>query len=191
MEEDVSALPRSIATLAAFRNAMCLDIAMGGSTNTVLHLLAAAQEAGAAFNMQEIDALSRRVPHLCKVAPSTPDYHMEDVHRAGGVFGILGELARAELLDTSVPTVHAPTLGEALDRWDIAGSASSGAEERFLAAPGCQPMLEAFGQDRQWPSLDTDREKGCIRNLEHAYSKDGGLACFSAKVVGHDYGVVS
>jgi dihydroxy-acid dehydratase len=174
--EDTSVLPRSIATLAAFRNAMCLDIAMGGSTNTVLHLLAAAQEAGAAFNMQEIDALSRRVPHLCKVAPSTPDYHMEDVHRAGGVFGILGELARAELLDTSVSTVHAPTLGEALNRWDIAGDAAPEAEERYLAAPGCKPLLEAFGQDRQWQSLDLDREKGCIRNLEHAYSKDGGLA---------------
>jgi len=176
LQDDSSALPRSIATLAAFKNAMCLDIAMGGSTNTVLHLLAAAQEAGAAFNMQEIDALSRRVPHLCKVAPSTPDYHMEDVHRAGGVFGILGELSRAGLLDTSVPTVHAPTLSAALSQWDIAGVLSSEAEERYLAAPGCKPMLEAFGQSRQWESLDQDRQKGCIRDLEHAYSKDGGLA---------------
>ncbi|HIJ96608.1 MAG TPA: dihydroxy-acid dehydratase [Desulfuromonadales bacterium] len=175
-QEDRAVLPRSIATLAAFRNAMCLDIAMGGSTNTVLHLLAAAQEAGVAFNMQEIDALSRRVPHICKVAPSTPDYHMEDVHRAGGVFGILGELSRAGLLDTSVATVHSTTLDEALNHWDIAGTLSPGAEERYLAAPGCKPMLEAFGQDRQWESLDLDRENGCIRNLEHAYSKDGGLA---------------
>ena len=155
---------------------MCLDIAMGGSTNTVLHLLAAAQEAGVAFNMQEIDALSRRVPHICKVAPSTPDFHMEDVHRAGGVFGILGELSRAGLLDSSATTVHSKTLGEALNHWDIAGTLSPEAEERFLAAPGCKPMLEAFGQDHQWVSLDLDREKGCIRNLEHAYSKEGGLA---------------
>ncbi len=175
-EGDHSVLPRSVATLAAFRNAMCLDIAMGGSTNTVLHLLAAAQEAGAAFDMQEIDALSRKVPHLCKVAPSTPDYHMEDVHRAGGVFAILGELARAELIDTSVPTVHAPTLGEALNRWDIAGTPSEEAQQRYLAAPGGKPLLEAFGQDRQWASLDLDREKGCIRTREHAYSQDGGLA---------------
>ncbi len=175
-EEDHRVLPRSIATLAAFRNAMCLDIAMGGSTNTVLHLLAAAQEAGAAFDMQEIDTLSRKVPHLCKVAPSTPDYHMEDVHRAGGVFAILGELARAGLLDTSVPTVHAPTLGEALKRWDIAETSSPEAQQRYLAAPGGQPQLEAFAQDRQWESLDLDREKGCIRSRQHAYSQDGGLA---------------
>jgi len=175
-QEDRSVLPRSIATLPAFRNAMCLDIAMGGSTNTVLHLLAAAQEAGVAFNMQEIDALSRKVPHLCKVAPSTPDFHMEDVHRAGGVFAILGELARAGLLDTSAATVHAPTLAEALNRWDIAGTASPEAKQRYLAAPGGLPMLEAFGQDRQWESLDQDREKGCIRDLAHAYSLDGGLA---------------
>ncbi|WP_020676569.1 dihydroxy-acid dehydratase [Geopsychrobacter electrodiphilus] len=175
-QEDRSVLPRNIATLPAFRNAMCLDIAMGGSTNTVLHLLAAAQEAGVPFNMQEIDALSRKVPHLCKVAPSTPDFHMEDVHRAGGVFAILGELARAGLLDTSVATVYAPTLAEALNRWDIAGNAVPEAQQRYLAAPGGRPMLEAFGQDRQWESLDQDRETGCIRNLAHAYSLDGGLA---------------
>jgi dihydroxy-acid dehydratase len=173
---DASVLPRSIATLAAFRNAMCLDIAMGGSTNTVLHLLAAAQEGEVPFNMQEIDTLSRKVPHLCKVAPSTPDFHMEDVHRAGGVFAILGELARAELLDTRVATVHTPTLAQALKEWDIAGTPNPEALERFRAAPGGKPLLEAFGQDRQWESLDQDREAGCIRDLAHAYSRDGGLA---------------
>ena len=174
-KDDASALPRGIATRAAFENAMALDIAMGGSTNTVLHLLAAAQEGGVDFTMADIDRLSRKVPHLCKVAPSTAVYHMEDVHRAGGVVGILGELDRAGLLDTSVPTVHSPTLKDALARWDIAASSEPAAQRLFGAAPGGVPTQVAFSQDRTW-DVDADRAKGCIRSLEHAYSRDGGLA---------------
>jgi len=184
-QEDASLRPRSIATLAAFRNAMCLDIAMGGSTNTVLHLLAAAQEAGVDFDMAEIDALSRKVPHLCKVAPSTQQFHMEDVHRAGGVIAILGELARAGLLETHVKTVHAESLQEVLDHWDIAATPTAEAKERYLAAPGGKAMLEAFGQNCQWPSLDLDRKQGCIRNLAHAYSQDGGLAVLYGNLATH------
>ena len=176
-QDDATALPRGIATFAAFENAMSLDIAMGGSTNTVLHLLAAAHEAGVAFTMAEMDALSRRVPNLCKVAPSSHLYHMEDVHRAGGVIGILGELDRAGLLHREVPTVHSRTLGEALDVWDIArDSASETARTRFLAGPGGIPTQVAFSQSSRWPDLDLDRAAGCIRNLDHAYSRDGGLA---------------
>jgi dihydroxy-acid dehydratase len=175
-QEDASALPRSIASLAAFENAMSLDIAMGGSTNTVLHLLAAAYEAGVAFTMADIDRLSRHVPNLCKVAPATQRYHMEDVHRAGGVIGILGELDRAGLVHRAVPTVHSATLGEALDQWDIMRTDSPQARARFLAAPGGVPTQVAFSQDRQWPDLDMDRAEGCIRDLAHAYSRDGGLA---------------
>jgi len=176
-QDDATALPRSIASFAAFENAMSLDIAMGGSTNTVLHLLAAAHEAGVAFTMADMDALSRRVPNLCKVAPSSHLYHMEDVHRAGGVIGILGELDRAGLLHRDVPTVHARTLGEALDAWDIArDSATETARTRFLAGPGGIPTQVAFSQSSRWPDLDLDRAAGCIRNLEHAYSLDGGLA---------------
>ena len=175
-KDDSSALPRSIATFDAFKNAMSLDIAMGGSTNTVLHLLAAAQEAQAPFSMKDIEALSRRVPHLCKVAPSTPLYHMEDVHRAGGIMAILGELDRAGLINREVGTVHSPTLGEAIDRWDIRRSADEAAQKLFLAGPGKKPTQEAFCQSEEWDSTDVDRESGCIRDIEHAYSKDGGLA---------------
>jgi dihydroxy-acid dehydratase len=175
-QEDVQALPRSIATFEAFENAMSLDIAMGGSTNTVLHLLAAAQEGQVDFGMSDIDRLSRRVPNLCKVAPATQKYHMEDVHRAGGVIGILGELDRGGLINRDVPTVHSATLGEALEQWDVIRTQDEDACNRFLAGPGGIPTQVAFSQDARWPYLDLDRENGCIRNIEHAYSKDGGLA---------------
>jgi len=175
-QDDASALPRSIAGFEAFENAMSLDIAMGGSTNTVLHLLAAAHEAQVDFTMADIDRLSRQVPNLCKVAPATQQYHMEDVHRAGGVIGILGELDRAELIHRNVPTVHAATLGEALDHWDILRTEEETARLRYLAGPGGIPTQVAFSQDSRWPELDLDRANGCIRDLEHAYSKDGGLA---------------
>ena len=175
-QDDASVLPRSIANFQAFENAMSLDIAMGGSTNTVLHLLAAAHEAEVAFTMRDIDRLSRKVPNLCKVAPSTPKYHVEDVHRAGGIMAILGEMDRAGLLHNEVPTVHAESLGAALARWDISGNASDEARSRFLAAPGGIPTQVAFSQNARWPSLDLDRALGRIRDLEHAYSRDGGLA---------------
>ena len=175
-EDDAHVLPRSIASFEAFENAMSLDIAMGGSTNTVLHLLAAAHEGGVPFSMSDIDRLSRRVPNLCKVAPSTQMYHMEDVHRAGGVIGILGELDRAGLIHRDVPTVHSTTLAEALRRWDVAGTADEEARRRYLAAPGGVPTQVAFSQASLWPDLDLDRAGGCIRDLEHAYSRDGGLA---------------
>jgi len=173
--DDDSLLPRSIASFKAFENAMCLDIAMGGSTNTVLHLLAAAEEGEVKFTMEDIDRLSRKVPHLCKVAPSIQTYHMEDVHRAGGVMGILGELDRAGLIHTELPTVHSATVAEALEKWDIAVSDDEEAKLRFSAAPGNVPTQQAFSQSKRW-SLDTDRANGCIHDLEHAYSKDGGLA---------------
>ena len=177
-EKDNSAvLPRSIASYEAFENAMSLDIAMGGSTNTVLHLLAAAHEAKVDFTMKDMDRLSRKVPNLCKVAPATHLYHMEDVHRAGGVIGILGELNRAGLLHADCHTVHANTMGEGLAQWDVAtDSASDAARHRYLAGPAGIPTQVAFSQDTRWPSLDLDREGGCIRDIEHAYSKDGGLA---------------
>ncbi|WP_439551088.1 dihydroxy-acid dehydratase [Falsiroseomonas sp.] len=174
--EDMSVLPRAIATRTAFENAMTLDIAMGGSTNTVLHLLAAAQEGGVDFTMADIDRLSRRVPVLCKVAPSVADVHVEDVHRAGGIMGILGELDRAGLLDTSTSRVDAPTLGEALQEWDIAGKVDDSVLEFFRAAPGGVPTQVAFSQAERWESLDTDRATGVIRSKEHAFSVDGGLA---------------
>ncbi|HRX59601.1 MAG TPA: dihydroxy-acid dehydratase [Candidatus Competibacter sp.] len=174
---DASVSPRGIATFEAFENAMSLDIAMGGSTNTVLHLLAAAREGGVAFTMADIDRLSRRVPNLCKVAPATQSYHMEDVHRAGGVIAILGELDRAGLLHGGVHTVHSETLVEALDRWDIARpSAWDEARLRYSAGPAGIPTQQAFSQDTRWPSLDVDRVGGCIRDRAHAYSQDGGLA---------------
>jgi dihydroxy-acid dehydratase len=175
-QEDPTALPRGIATFAAFENAMSLDIAMGGSTNTVLHLLAAAQEGGVNFTMADIDRLSRRVPCLCKVAPAKDDVHVEDVHRAGGVMAILGELDRAGLIDTSQPTVHARTLGEALDRWDIMRTNDERVREFYRAAPGGVPTQVAFSQNNRWASLDTDRATGVIRAKEHAFSQDGGLA---------------
>ncbi|SDX84136.1 dihydroxy-acid dehydratase [Allochromatium warmingii] len=175
-QDDVRVLPRSIANFAAFENAMSLDIAMGGSTNTVLHLLAAAREAEVDFTMSDIDRLSRVVPNLCKVAPATQKYHMEDVHRAGGVLAILGELERAGLLHTDTYTVHSPTLGDALTAWDIGRTQASAAHERFRAAPGGIPTQAAFSQAALWPELDLDRATGCIRDREHAYSQDGGLA---------------
>ncbi|CAG1009181.1 dihydroxy-acid dehydratase [Myxococcaceae bacterium] len=175
-KDDASVLPRSVASFAAFENAMTLDIAMGGSTNTVLHLLAAAREAGVDFTLRDIDRLSRRVPCLAKVAPATQDYHMEDVHRAGGVLGILGELERAGLLNAAVPTVHAPSLGEALAHWDVKRSHDAVVQGFFRAAPGGIATQAAFSQDRRYETLDLDRRAGCIRDREHAYSQDGGLA---------------
>ncbi|MDC7787562.1 dihydroxy-acid dehydratase [Rhodoplanes sp. TEM] len=175
-QDDASVLPRSVATFQAFANAMALDIAMGGSTNTVLHLLAAAQEGEVPFTMQDIDKLSRRVPVLCKVAPSVADVHVEDVHRAGGVMAILGELDRAGLIDGSVGTVHTKTLAEALDRWDVARTNSETVQTLFRAAPGGVPSIAAFSQDRRWDDLDLDRKAGVIRSAENAFSKDGGLA---------------
>ena len=175
-ENDASVLPRNIGNFKAFENAMSLDISMGGSTNTILHLLAAAQEAEIDFTMKDIDRLSRKVPNLCKVAPSTQLYHMEDVHRAGGVMGILGELQRAGLLHDDTQTVHAPTLREALARWDVGADAGPEEQEFYRAGPGGIPTQEAFSQDTRWETLDVDRANGCIRNLENAYSTDGGLA---------------
>ena len=175
-QDDASVLPRSVATLNAFENAMSLDIAMGGSTNTVLHLLAAAREGGVPFTMEDIDRLSSKVPNLCKVAPATQKYHMEDVHRAGGVLAILGELDRAGLLHRDAGSIHSADLSAALQRWDVAQSERKQAHQRFLAAPGGVPTQTAFSQDRQWSALDLDRADGCIRDYEHAYSKDGGLA---------------
>ena len=175
-QNDDSILPRSIATKAAFENAMTLDIAMGGSTNTVLHLLAAAHEAEVDFTMDDIDNLSRKVPVLSKVAPAKSDVHMEDVHRAGGIMAILGELDRAGLLQTSVPTVHEPTLKDALDKWDIIRTEDADVYEFYRSSPGGVPTQVAFSQNRYYSTLDGDREKGVIRNAEHAFSKDGGLA---------------
>jgi len=174
--DDASVLPRSIATFEAFENAMALDIAMGGSTNTVLHLLACAQEAGVDFTMQDIDRMSRKVPNLCKVAPAVQHYHMEDVHRAGGVIGILAELDRGGLIHRDIPTVHTATLGEGLDANDVMNEANTAPREMFRAAPGGIPTQVAFSQSERWKTLDTDREEGCIRNMEHAYSKEGGIA---------------
>jgi len=175
-QDDASVLPRAIANFKAFENAMTLDIAMGGSTNTVLHLLAAAHEAAVDFSMRDIDRLSRRVPVLCKVAPSVPDVHLEDVHRAGGIMAILGELDRAGLIDTGVATVHSRTLGEALDRWDVRRTRSETVQTFYRAAPGGVPTIVAFSQERRFDALDLDRQNGTIRDLAHAFSKDGGLA---------------
>ena len=175
-ENDESVLPRRIASLDAFKNAMTLDIAMGGSTNTVLHLLAAAHEANVPFTMDDIDRLSREVPVLCKVAPSRPDVHLEDVHRAGGVIGILSELARGGLLATDVPTVHSTTLAEALEHWDIRQTDRPDIHRFYCAAPGGIPTTVAFSQNRRHVTLDTDRKNGVVRAMEHAYSRDGGLA---------------
>ena len=176
-QDDATALPRGIATRAAYANAMSLDIAMGGSTNTVLHLLAAAHEGGVAFGMADIDALSRRVPNLCKVAPSKADVHMEDIHRAGGIMAILGELDRAGLIDTSLPTVHAPTLRAALETWDLVRAGPDGDAGRFYrAAPGGVRTIRAFSQEERYETLDVDRAGGVIRDAAHAFSADGGLA---------------
>lgn len=175
-EGDDSVLPRRIACQSAFENAMSLDIAMGGSTNTVLHLLAAAQEGEVPFGMHDIDRLSRKVPHLSKVAPSTQKYHMEDVHRAGGVVGILAELNRAGLLATDLPTVHASSVSEMLEKWDIMTTTDEAVHTFYQAGPGGVRTTEAFSQSKRFPSLDQDRQTGCIRDLAHAYSQDGGLA---------------
>lgn len=175
-QDDDSVLPRSIATFDAFENAMTLDIAMGGSTNTVLHLLAAAQEGGVDFTMADIDRLSRRVPVLCKVAPAVPNVHMEDVHRAGGIMAILGELDRGGLLHRDTRTVHAESLSAALDQWDIKRTDSEAVHRFYSAAPGGVPTQVAFSQDARYPSVDADRKRGTIRDLEHAFSPDGGLA---------------
>jgi dihydroxy-acid dehydratase len=181
-QNDESVLPRNIANFAAFENAMSLDIAMGGSTNTVLHLLAAAAEGGVPFTMDDIDRLSRRVPCLCKVAPAKSDVHMEDVHRAGGVMAILGQLDRAELLHTDLPTIHSASMGEALARWDVSRANSDTVQTFYRAAPGGVPTQTAFSQDRRWKELDLDREAGVIRSAEHAFSKDGGLAVLSGNI---------
>ena len=174
--EEAHLLPRAIGSRAAFRNAMTLDIAMGGSTNTILHLLAAAQEAEVDFTMADIDRLSREVPQLCKLAPNTQQYHIEDCHRAGGIMAILGELDRAGVLDTRVPTVYGDTLKDALDEWDIMRNPSAEVVEFYKAGPGGIPTQTAFSQAARWPSLDGDRANGCIRDLEHAFSREGGLA---------------
>lgn len=181
-QDDITALPRNIATKAAFENAMCLDIAMGGSTNTILHLVAAAQEGEIDFTMADIDRLSRKVPHLCKVAPSTPLYHMEDVHRAGGVVAILGELSRANLLDTTATNIFGGTLASLIEDYDIAVSSNEDIKEFFKAGPAGIRTTKAFSQDCRFDSLDLDRENGCIRKLEHAFSTEGGLAVLSGNI---------
>ena len=181
-QDDASVLPRAIATKQAFENAMTLDIAMGGSTNTVLHLLASAQEGGIDFTMADIDRLSRKVPHLCKVAPSTQKYHMEDVHRAGGVVGILGELDRAGLLHTEVRNVLGMSLAELLDAYDVTRNASPLVKDFYRAGPAGVRTTKAFSQDCRWPDLDVDRQEGCIRSKEYAYSQDGGLAVLSGNL---------
>ncbi|MDA0427136.1 dihydroxy-acid dehydratase [Stutzerimonas frequens] len=173
---DESVLPRNVASRKAFENAMTLDIAMGGSTNTILHLLAAAQEAEVDFDLRDIDALSRKVPQLCKVAPNIQKYHMEDVHRAGGIFSILGELARGGLLHTDVSTVHSPSMADAIAEWDITQTQDEAVHTFFKAGPAGIPTQVAFSQATRWPSLDLDRAEGCIRSVEHAYSQEGGLA---------------
>ncbi len=181
-QNDESVLPRSIAGFRSFENAMTLDIAMGGSTNTVLHLLAAAEEGGVPFTMADIDRPSRRVPCVCKVAPSVSDVHVEDVHRAGGIMGIIGELDRGGLIHRDVGTVHAPTLGAALDRWDVTKSPSEAVSTFFRAAPGGVPTQVAFSQNRRFTEMDTDRERGVIRSVPHAFSKDGGLAVLTGNI---------
>jgi dihydroxy-acid dehydratase len=181
-QDDTSVLPRSIASFASFENAMTMDIAMGGSTNTVLHLLAAAYEGEVPFTMDDIDRLSRGVPVLCKVAPSVANVHMEDVHRAGGVMAILGELDRAGLLHTNGPTVHSATMAEALDRWDIVRTNSEGVRDFYRAAPGGVPTMVAFSQSERYDDVDADRAGGVIRSAEHAFSTDGGLAVLKGNI---------
>lgn len=181
-QEDETVLPRSIATKQAFENAMALDIAMGGSTNTVLHILAAAHEGGVDFTMDDIDALSRRVPVLSKVAPAKNDVHMEDVHRAGGIFAILGQLDRAGLINRKEPTVHAATMGDAIDKWDISRTNSESVRQFYMAAPGGVRTTEAFSQSNRWTDLDTDRTNGVIRSPENPFSKDGGLAVLKGNI---------
>ena len=174
-QDDASVLPRAMGSIKGFENAMSVDIAMGGSTNTVLHLLAIASEAECDFTMKDMDRLSRKVPNLCKVAPSHPDYHMEDVHRAGGIIAIMGEMERAGLIHTDVPTVHTPTIGDAIEKWDVR-RAGDNVQAFYRAAPGGVQTIEAFSQSKQYDTLDLDREEGCIRDIDHPYSAEGGLA---------------
>ncbi len=181
-QEDSSILPRNVANKRAFENAMSLDIAMGGSTNTVLHILAAAYEGGIDFDMDDIDALSRKVPCLSKVAPAKQDVHMEDVHRAGGIMAILGQLDQGGLIHRDSPTVHAPTLGDAIDQWDISRTEDPTVRQFFSAAPGGVPTQVAFSQSARWDSLDLDREHGVIRSVETPFSKDGGLAVLKGNI---------
>ena len=181
-QDDESVLPRSTASFKAFENAMALDIAMGGSTNTILHLLAAAQEGEVPFTMFDVDRMSRKVPQLCKVAPNTQKYHMEDVHRAGGVMSILAELNRGGLLHNDIPTVHSKTFQEALDKWDITVTSSEAVATFYKAGPAGIPTQVAFSQATRWPSLDADRVEGCIRSVKHAYSKEGGLAVLKGNI---------
>ncbi|MBR9909487.1 MAG: dihydroxy-acid dehydratase [Gammaproteobacteria bacterium] len=181
-QDDESVLPRSIGTYQAFENCTALDIAMGGSTNTILHLLAIAREAEVDFGMRDIDALSLKIPQLCKVAPNTPEYHIEDVHRAGGIMAILGELDRAGLLHADLPTVHSKTMRDALDEWDIMRKPSPEVMKFYKAGPAGIPTQQAFSQDTRWPSLDADRARGCIRSLEHAFSMQGGLAVLHGNI---------
>ena len=180
-KDDASVLPRAVG-FKAFENATALDIAMGGSTNTILHLLAIAQEAGINFTMADIDRMSKVVPQLCKVAPNTNKYHIEDVHRAGGIMAILGELDRAGKLHTDVPTVHTKTMKDALDQWDIARKPSDAVKNFYMAGPGGVPTQVAFSQNARWPSLDLDRAEGCIRSFDHAFSKQGGLAVLHGNI---------
>ncbi|VAW77459.1 Dihydroxy-acid dehydratase [hydrothermal vent metagenome] len=175
-QDDESVLPRNIATFKAFENAMTMDIAMGGSTNTILHLLAAAEEGEVGFTMADIDRLSRKVPNICKVAPSTAKYHMEDVHRAGGVMGILAELSRGGLIHRDTSVVYGTSMGAALDQWDICTTTDEAVKKMYSAGPGNVRTTEAFSQDKRWPSLDVDRANGCVRDMAHAYSQEGGLA---------------
>ena len=175
-DDNEAVLPRSIGCIKAFENAMALDICMGGSTNTILHLLAIAREAEIDFTLEHMEAMSHNVPQLCKVAPNSPLYHMEDVHRAGGVFGILGELDRAGKIHTDIPTIHSATLKEGLDKWDIMRNPSSEVLKFFRAGPAGIPTQTAFSQATRWSSVDSDRVGGCIRSLENAYSIEGGLA---------------
>ncbi|MEW6131575.1 MAG: dihydroxy-acid dehydratase [Pseudomonadota bacterium] len=184
-KNDASVLPRNIATFEAFENAIALDIAMGGSTNTVLHLLAAAHEAGVNFTMADIDRMSRKVPNLSKVAPATQQYHMEDVHRAGGVMALLGELDRGGLIHRNVPTVLSKSMGEQIEKFDIRRSKSADVKHYYKAAPGNVPTQVAFSQDKRWQELDLDRANGCIRDIEHAYSKEGGLAVLYGNLAEH------
>lgn len=181
-DDDATALPRDIADRAAFENAMALDIAMGGSTNTILHLLAIAQEGEVDFTLKDIDRLSREVPHLCKVSPATPDYHMEDVHRAGGIARILGELDRAGRINRDAATVHAPTIGDFIDQWDIRRSTDPDIDTFFRSAPGGMRTTQAFSQNRLYRETDIDPVSGCVRSIEHAYSKEGGLAVLTGNL---------
>ncbi|MCC7549375.1 MAG: dihydroxy-acid dehydratase [Burkholderiales bacterium] len=182
VQGDTSVLPRNVASRGAFINAMRLDMAMGGSTNSLLHTLAAAYEGGIRFGLDDVDRLSRETPHLCKISPATSQWHIEDVHRAGGVMGILGELDRLGLLDTSLPTVHAPTLADALARWDVRRTRDEAVHRLFCAAPGGVPTTQAFSQSRRFDALDLDRAQGCIRDGAHAYSPEGGLAVLTGNL---------